>query len=281
MFKNGIISVLLVLTVLIGTLAVSIMAEDGIKVVLNGEELIFDVPPQLINDRTMVPMRKIFESLGADVKWEGESQTITATKDDIVIIMQIDNVIITVKGVDIELDVPPQLIDSRTLVPVRAVAEGLDVVVGWDDETNTVILTKDMEVTPVVSELKLRDAKDTLDGWMFIESQSPTYLTDSQGNKYTSGMYFSYYNSGSFTTTLNKKYSTFKGTLYVLKNSVLSGTANFSVLSDGIEIYKSPDITKDSAPMPFSVDIRGCTEFSIVYRGAKDAVFFGDAGFFE
>ena len=83
-----------------------------------------------------------FEALGAEVDWKDETQTVTARKDNIIIIMQIDNAVISVSGKEVELDVPPQLIDSRTLVPVRAVAEGLQADVKWDDNTQTVIITK-------------------------------------------------------------------------------------------------------------------------------------------
>lgn len=55
---------IMILSILTGVLVMPVMAEEDIKVVLNGTELTFDVPPKLINDRTMVPMRKIFESLG-------------------------------------------------------------------------------------------------------------------------------------------------------------------------------------------------------------------------
>lgn len=92
-------------------------------------------------------MRKIFEALGATVEWIDSTQTITAKKDDIVIIMQINNITITVSGKEISLDVPPQLVDGRTLVPVRAVAEGLDAEVKWDDATKTVIITKEENST--------------------------------------------------------------------------------------------------------------------------------------
>ena len=143
MKTNKFLSALLTFVILIGIFAIPIMADDNIKVLLNGVELTFDVLPQLINDRTMVPMRKIFESLGAEVDWNGETQTITATKDDVVIVMQIDNVVISINGQDITLDVPPQLVDNRTLVPVRAVAEGLAADVKWDGDNQTVIITKE------------------------------------------------------------------------------------------------------------------------------------------
>ena len=120
-----IISILTVVTMLMGMLSISVLANDIITVVLDGEQLIFDVKPQIISGRTMVPMRKIFEAMGASVEWEGSSQKITATKGDITIIMQINNESIIVNGKNITLDVPPQLVDGRTLVPARAVAESL------------------------------------------------------------------------------------------------------------------------------------------------------------
>jgi len=116
-------------------------SNDDIRVILNGTELTFDVMPQLIDGRTLVPMRRIFESMGAEVDWNGDTQTVTATQDDNIIIMQIDNPVISVNGVDTELDVPPQLIDGRTLVPVRAVAEGLNADVEWDGDARAVIIT--------------------------------------------------------------------------------------------------------------------------------------------
>ena len=59
-----VVSLFLTLIMVIGIFVIPVNAEDRIKVLLDGQELIFDVPPQLIDNRTMVPMRKIFESLG-------------------------------------------------------------------------------------------------------------------------------------------------------------------------------------------------------------------------
>ena len=117
MKKRKVVSLLLALVMTLSIFSISVFAENGIKVLLDGQELVFDVPAQLINNRTMVPMRKIFEAMGANVDWNGDTQTVTATKDDITVIMQIDNKVINVNGENITLDVPPQLVDSRTLVP--------------------------------------------------------------------------------------------------------------------------------------------------------------------
>jgi Copper amine oxidase N-terminal domain. len=86
-------------------------------------------------------MRKIFESLGAAVDWNETTQTITATKDDTKIVMQISKNDMQVNDKTITLDVPPQIIDDRTLVPVRAVAESFDADVSWDNEKQVVSIT--------------------------------------------------------------------------------------------------------------------------------------------
>lgn len=154
MSYKRIISLFLTVIMVIGMISVPVYAEDEIKVLLDGEKLVFDVPPQIIDGRTMVPMRAIFEAFGAEVLWNGDTKTVTATKDEIVVIMQIDNRVITVSGVDITLDVPPQLIDGRTLVPARAVAESLQAKVDWDGATRTVIITR-AEDLPMITPIDL------------------------------------------------------------------------------------------------------------------------------
>jgi len=115
---------------------------DGVNVRLDGNYLFFDdVPPQIIENRTMVPLRVIFEALGADIDWDGDTQTVTATRGDTIVVMQVGNRVITVDGAEVELDVPPMIIDNRTLVPARAVAESFGVDVDWDVDTQTVVLT--------------------------------------------------------------------------------------------------------------------------------------------
>lgn len=119
---------------------------DEITVLVNGEQLVTDVAPQIVNDRTMLPMRAIFEALGANVSWVEKDRLIFATKGEYMIVMQIDNDQMSVQTVTsdentaISLDVAPFIYNSRTLVPVRAVAESLDAQVDWVAETRTVII---------------------------------------------------------------------------------------------------------------------------------------------
>jgi hypothetical protein len=122
------------------------MAADDIKITINGEAKKFDVMPQIIDGRTLVPMRAIFENLGASVGWYDETQTAFAMKDDVSIVLQIGNTIMAKsitngESETIVLDVPAQLINSRTLVPIRAVSEAFDCNVDWIEETQSVIIT--------------------------------------------------------------------------------------------------------------------------------------------
>lgn len=132
---------LIICMLLCGVENIALAEEVTVGVELNGVRLEFDVPPQIINGRTMVPVRKIFESLGAEVNWDGETRTVTAKTEERIVVMQIDNTVISVNSTEIVLDVPPMIVNDRTLVPVRAASEGLGAVVQWRDETKTVIIT--------------------------------------------------------------------------------------------------------------------------------------------
>ena len=124
-------------------LSLSSFASD-ITIIVDGKTLAPDVPPIIVEGRTMVPMRIIFEELGASVTWMSETQMIRATYKELVIDLKIDaNVIITCNVATgeikrTELDVAPFIKDGRTLVPVRAISEALGAEVGWDNDTRTV-----------------------------------------------------------------------------------------------------------------------------------------------
>ena len=121
---------------------------DGITVMLDGKKIEFDVEPILVKDRTMVPMRAIFEALGAKVDWDDDKQTAFGMNANTVVAFQIDNNKMQKSSVDgksetIELDVPAMLVNDRTLVPLRAISESFGNKVDWVDETQTVVITSE------------------------------------------------------------------------------------------------------------------------------------------
>lgn len=102
------------------------------------------VDAQIINSRTMVPLRKIFEILGCNIEWDGTTRTVTAANNETKLILQIDNKVArkVVDGTEtkITLDTAPTIYNNRTLVPLRFIAESLDKQVGWDAQNATAII---------------------------------------------------------------------------------------------------------------------------------------------
>ena len=134
------ISCVLVICLAFTMFSFTAIAQDDISVIVNGKQIEMDQKPVLINDRTLVPMRAIFEALGASVGWDNDTNSVIATKDDTVIFMQIGHNKLFKNNEAIELDVPPKLVNDRTLVPVRAIAESFNLNVSWDEATQTVTI---------------------------------------------------------------------------------------------------------------------------------------------
>lgn len=116
-------------------------ADNDIKVIYDGQTIEFDVQPQMYNDRVMVPMRAVFELFGAKVKWDGDTQTVTAKKKSKTITMTIGSTEITKNDNVYTFDTAPIEMDGRTLVPIRAISELLGLDVDWDESSSTVIIT--------------------------------------------------------------------------------------------------------------------------------------------
>jgi len=109
----------------------------GIDVLLDGRPLTFEVPPRTINDRIMVPLREIFQALGAAVDWNADTQTVMATKDGVVVVLTIGSTSPTVNGSNVAIDQPGVVINGRTLAPLRFVAEAFGGTVDWNGATRT------------------------------------------------------------------------------------------------------------------------------------------------
>ena len=137
--KLGLLAVVLIVTMFLTSFPA--VASSPIKVLLNGNYLSFDVPPDNISGRTMVPMRTIFEALGASVQWDGSSNTITAIKDNTIVQATIGYTLINVNGNRTQMDIAPVIINGRTLVPVRFISEAFGCDVTWDGLTNTVLIS--------------------------------------------------------------------------------------------------------------------------------------------
>lgn len=114
------------------------------RVMVNGKILDnLDVEPRRVNDRLLVPMRAIFEALGAEVFWDEATETVTGVRNGTTVVLKIGSSSATVNGREISIDTEPVIENGRTLVPVRFVAESLGAAVNWDEESKTAVIQID------------------------------------------------------------------------------------------------------------------------------------------
>lgn len=131
---------LLLSVVLILLVNITAFASDTIHVTLDGSYIEFDVPPQIINGRTMVPIRAIFEKMGATVEWDENTSSVICTKGDTVVKMTVDSMDMYISNQLTKMDISPLVIDGRTLAPARYVAEAFGANVQWSEKNNTVVI---------------------------------------------------------------------------------------------------------------------------------------------
>lgn len=129
----------------IGTAAVlaafmvsNVMAGESISLKIDDTELECEVPPQIIDGRTMVPVRAIFEAVGAEVSWDSNTKTVTGIKGDTTVEMTVDSRTEFINDEAVEMDAAPIVTEGRTLAPARYVAEAFGCSVEWDAENKAV-----------------------------------------------------------------------------------------------------------------------------------------------
>lgn len=121
------------------TNSTSVSYKSGaIPIIVDGREIVCDQPPVIIHDRTLVPLRAIFEALGANVNWYDATKTVTATKGTTKISLTIGSSMMYKNGEALSIDYAGEIINNRTMVPVRAISEAFGAKVEWDNDNRTV-----------------------------------------------------------------------------------------------------------------------------------------------
>lgn len=129
--------------------------EKAISVEIDGKAIVFDVAPVIVDGRTLVPLRAIFEELGAVVNWDDETKTVSAFKENTSVVLQIGTPTLFVGNEAKPMDVPAQIVSDRTLVPLRAVSEAFGCEVEWNaDEKKVTIKNTLKEETVADVEVK-------------------------------------------------------------------------------------------------------------------------------
>lgn len=171
------------------------LAKD-VNIVIDGEGLNLDVAPQIIDGRVMVPIRGVLENLGALVKWDDETQTVSARKSSKTVSLEIGSNDVTLdkgetnddgsaKTETIQTDVAAQLVSDRTLVPLRVISEAMGYSVDWNDETYTASISTDNDEDESWNDNKVSVDMSTLSVSGDGASVSDNTLTISKGGVYT------------------------------------------------------------------------------------------------
>ncbi|GAB6181839.1 hypothetical protein JCM14036_31580 [Desulfotomaculum defluvii] len=118
------------------------------ELIVNNQLVRTDVSPQIINGRVLVPLRVISESLGTYVDWEQSSQTITINDQKTILKLKLNNKTSYINEQPIQLDVAPQLLANRTMVPLRFISEQLGATVNWLGSEKRVVIERILHTDP-------------------------------------------------------------------------------------------------------------------------------------
>jgi uncharacterized protein YkwD len=129
--------------------SVSVSANE-IRISVSGEEIEFSgQPPVIIEGRTLVPVRDVFEALGFEIGWDAAAQRVRLGREGTIVILTIGKAEFSVNGETRVSEVPAQIINGRTMLPVRAIAESTgSYSVGWDSATSTVLIEAFSDLIP-------------------------------------------------------------------------------------------------------------------------------------
>ena len=130
--------ILLIMTLIIMPMTYAV---EQTTVIINGTKLVMEEQPVLINGRTLVPLRAIFEAMNVIPKWDSVTKTVSAKTDSVDMKLTIGSQKAIVNGKNIKLDAPGTLVNGRTMVPARFIAETLGADVKWDAYTRTVMIS--------------------------------------------------------------------------------------------------------------------------------------------
>ncbi|WP_054694983.1 N-acetylmuramoyl-L-alanine amidase [Syntrophomonas palmitatica] len=136
----------------------------------------FDVPPVIEKDRTLVPLRAIFEAMGSAVGWDGANQTVYAHRAGTTIVLTIGSASPTVNGEVKKLDVPAKIIKDRTMVPLRFIAEAFGGKVDWEASSRTISIT-----SPPANNLKAASVTTTAAANMRTQPSAAADKVDQAG----------------------------------------------------------------------------------------------------
>lgn len=139
----------------------NVFAGQAVGLRINNRTIESDVPAQIVDGRTLVPLRTLFENMGVKVDWDANTKRITGTRGNIKIEMYVGSTDYIVNGNKRSMDVTPMIIDGRTMIPARYAAEAFDLSVNWDASTKTVNVKSKASTTVATTQATTRSETTT------------------------------------------------------------------------------------------------------------------------
>ena len=243
----------------------ALAADDDITVTVNGSAVDFSaydgVLPYIENERTLIPVRAVAESLGLSVQWDEEARMVFIIGSGTHIGLTIDSDKATVNGNEITLDVPARIKDERTFVPLRFVSESIGAEVDWDDAARTVIIVKEETgVLALIDNSKWQYNADDNVYWQTGISYcaSPADAEYETLGVFVPGGYFDAQDNGdgTFTCGVNTE---------VIVNGYTALTAPMVIP------VNTPGYSAMAAPTGYSSSVKSFTDagFVYIYSGAR------------
>ena len=131
-----------VLVLLVSVFIVLPVYANDVTVTINGQPVTFaDQGPTIVNGRTLVPVAGVFQALGFNVHWDGDTRQVALTRAGDSIIITIDSNTFTANNISHSLDVPAQIIGGRTMLPIAGVLRSAGYNVDWHEATSTVLIS--------------------------------------------------------------------------------------------------------------------------------------------
>ena len=152
--------------------------QETVSVIIDGLTLNLDVLPVIQDGRTLVPFRAIAEAMNIDVSWDNQTRTVNGTDGSTTVRLQIDNCTAYRNNIPMALDVAPQIIEGRTLIPLRFFSEAFNCQVGWDSAIYQVSIISPPKAMTVIGFYALGDSQTS--SWTNLFGQA--YPTTAPGN---------------------------------------------------------------------------------------------------
>lgn len=173
--------ILILSFILMFTFSFNAFANTNISVYVENEKIDFDVNPVIENGRTLIPLRGVFEKLGANVDWNKNISEVVIKDKNNEIQMLLGKNKVMVNGEIKDIDVPTKMINSRTFAPIRFITENLGHTIKWDESTNSIYITKGDNIPSSQNKVMTVGSKENLIALLEYNSKLYSYIWHDRG----------------------------------------------------------------------------------------------------